>query len=213
MLGSHSSPDRLLTPGQRAVVEAAGPRLTAQGLLLVGGTALGFHLGHRRSRDLDWFGPVPATRDLLRWFSGAMVERDETVPARHVILRLPATKVELVGASIRREGAVEILPGVCIPALEECAALKMAAAVNRGRRRDLVDVAFLLRSGLTARRLCELVEARFPGRITRGALLKQLLSFRQRPLFDGTSPVDLLDPLDPEILIAEVERAFAALFP
>jgi len=207
------SPERVFTTAQAQVVRTIGPRLADHGLVLAGGTALACHLGHRRSRDLDWFGPVPATPEVLRWFPAAAIERDEHAPTRHVVLRLEDLKIELVAASLRREGGVEVFPHVPIPALEECAALKMAAAINRGRRRDLVDVAFLLRHGYTAEALCALVVARFPGRIAKPELLKRLLQFRARPLWDGQAPVDLLDPIDPDLLITEVERAFAALLP
>ena len=213
MPSSPWSPEQALTPEQAALARAAGPCLGDWGLLLAGGTALSCHLGHRRSRDLDWFGPVPETATILRVFPGAVVERDEHQPGRHVILRCPGTKVELVGATMRHEGKVEILPGVAIPALEECAAMKMAAAINRGRRRDLVDVAFLLRHGYTAASLCDLVVARFPGRIARVDCIKRFLLFRTRPLWDGQAPVDLIVPEDVDGLVTFAESAFARLMP
>jgi excisionase family DNA binding protein len=45
----------ILGAAQRRVLGVLGPRVTAHGFYLGGGTALALRLGHRRSVDFDWF--------------------------------------------------------------------------------------------------------------------------------------------------------------
>jgi len=59
---------------QRVALEKLGPIATKAGFYLAGGTALGLRLGHRQSRDLDWFRPKGM---------GPTEELVQTIQARH----------------------------------------------------------------------------------------------------------------------------------
>ena len=56
----------ILSGKQRKVLKQVGYFCLNQGFYLAGGTALSIRLGHRRSRDFDWFTPagIPAPLDL-----------------------------------------------------------------------------------------------------------------------------------------------------
>ncbi len=135
-------PGDILTPEQKSALE----RLTAAGVgtayYLAGGIGLALHLGHRRSRDFDFFSP----------------QGSPAVPLRDRLLRLPGFRV-----SDEREGtlhaildgvvvsfldypypllqpAAELLPRLPVASLPDLAAMKLSAIVARGRRRDFVDL-------------------------------------------------------------------------
>ena len=50
---------KVLTHDQKRVLKQLGPFTFQQDFYLAGGTALAIHLGHRRSRDFDWFTTRP----------------------------------------------------------------------------------------------------------------------------------------------------------
>jgi Nucleotidyl transferase AbiEii toxin, Type IV TA system len=47
--------DEVLDPEKRRVIALQGAMVHEQSFFLAGGTGLGLRLGHRLSRDIDWF--------------------------------------------------------------------------------------------------------------------------------------------------------------
>lgn len=112
---------------------------------LVGGTALGLHLGHRMSVDLDCFGHLGLPDDTeceLRKL-GELSVRNRSERIRSYIIR--GVQVDLVDYPYPwLEDAVED-QGIRLAAVPDIAAMKVAAVTNRGAKKDFVDLAFLLR--------------------------------------------------------------------
>ena len=117
---------------------------------LAGGTGLALHLGHRFSVDLDFFCPNavavgPEARDALRQaFDDPSLaityDTDGTFVAtwRGVgisYFRLPL--YPLVEPTVDVEGAP-------LATIEEIGAMKLAAVIDRGTRKDMVDLYFIL---------------------------------------------------------------------
>ncbi len=151
-----SSPESRLTELQVAVLQAFFER--DQAFFLTGGAALvGFHLGHRTTKDLDLFTHdvaafergVPILRDVARDLGLAVELRQDAPGFKRAVLSSArdALVVDLVlddtspAPSRERRGKVE----VDTPA--EILANKLTAIVGRCEERDLVDVMFLERSG------------------------------------------------------------------
>lgn len=147
----------LLSPFQRAVLEGFFRR--APGFYLTGGAALaGFHLGHRRTEDLDLF----TTEDVLDTGElalqevatelGANLTRLQTSPDfRRRLLRREAEG--LVVDLVRERAAGGQRPklvqgGVRLDSPEEIFANKLCALLSRSELRDLVDVRALEETGV-----------------------------------------------------------------
>jgi len=117
---------------------------------LAGGTGLALHLGHRFSVDLDFFSGQaeavgPDEREQLR--------RKFDDPTLIITYDKDATFVanwRQVGVSFFRVQQypqvepVHILEGVPVASIEEIGAMKLAAIIDRGTRKDLVDLYFIL---------------------------------------------------------------------
>ncbi len=133
---------------------------------LAGGSGLALHLGHRFSVDLDLFSPDPDavgadTRSILR----------ETLddPSLSITHDKDATFVATwqgVGVSFFRlnlyplvQTPVEV-KGVPLATLEEIGAMKLAAIIDRGIRKDLVDLYYILRR-VPIERLFEVAAAKY----------------------------------------------------
>ena len=121
-----------------------------QRFYLAGGTGLALYLGHRFSVDLDFFSQErnavgPDERDMLR--------RKFDDPTLTITYDKDTTFVaswRQVGLSFFRlqqyplVQPVYILDGVPVASIEEIGAMKLAAIIDRGTRKDLVDLYFIL---------------------------------------------------------------------
>jgi len=117
---------------------------------LAGGTGLSLHLGHRFSIDLDFFSPDesavgPDQRDALRMLLddpslAITYDKDGTFFATWQgvgisFFRLPL--YPLVQAPV-------LLDGIPLATIPEIGAMKLAAIIDRGTRKDMVDLYYLL---------------------------------------------------------------------
>lgn len=149
------SPGSALDPFQQEVLEAFFER--EQRFFLTGGAALaGFHLGHRKTQDLDLFTVeevleegVAALREAVGSL-GASLESLRTAPEFHrflvqkgsdsVVVDLVLDRAPQLGGKLRF-GSVSVDPP------EEILANKLCTLLSRAELRDLVDVRALERAG------------------------------------------------------------------
>lgn len=152
-----ASSDSVLTPFERAFLE----RLFASidGVYLSGGGALGLHLGHRRSLDLDLFtreeaafraalASLPAIAAAL----GARLEILTDAPAfRRLLLTGPdgqTLRVDLVLETAERTGPPPVVArGLRLDPPEEILVNKICTILGRSEPRDLVDLFCLEKAG------------------------------------------------------------------
>ena len=117
---------------------------------LAGGTGLALHLGHRISVDLDLFSNNQEAVNLLqRSVMRTMFE----YPSLSITYDMDTTFVctwHGVDIGFFRLNSyplvtpVTLLDGVPIASIEEIGAMKLAAIIGRGTRKDLVDLYYIL---------------------------------------------------------------------
>lgn len=135
----------ILTRTQKRVLKQFGPKLTARGFYLAGGTALAIHLGHRRSVDFDWFtldsiGDGLALAQQLRAegipFNSSAVAPDTlhgTVSSVRVsLIRYPYPLLEPAVEWQELQSA--------LASLADLACMKLAAVAQRGSKKDFIDI-------------------------------------------------------------------------
>ena len=132
-------------------------------LRLVGGTALALQLGHRNSVDLDFFGVVETNaeeikNDLIsKGFNVNSKLKSKTIN----ILVVDGVKVDIVGGfSNWIEPPIET-EGIRMAGLKDIAAMKLHAITNRGRKKDFIDLYFLLQH-FSLKQMLELYEKKYP---------------------------------------------------
>ncbi len=192
-------------------------------MFLTGGTALGaFHLGHRRSDDLDLF-----TRD--RGAFDARVKEFQVLMADE---RLPVTH-GTAGVGFRRfvvsdgaeqlpvDLAVDTAPALAPPlvaenrlevdSLDDIAANELATILGRSELRDYVDLYFLARHGVDLLALLPAAQRKD------GGLDAATLAFVLSEVKVNRAPEGLEEPITREQLQAFVDdlrtRLAAAAFP
>jgi hypothetical protein len=132
---------------------------------LAGGSALAYHLGHRRSNDLDLFS---GNRDVD--LAALRRELEGSLPDLEVAAQSDATlKVKLAGEPIDivsypyppLEPPTAGPEGFPIAGLTDIAAMKLAAISLRGIRRDFWDLHEIVRRGFTLHEAARAYVARF----------------------------------------------------
>ncbi|MBI3537095.1 MAG: nucleotidyl transferase AbiEii/AbiGii toxin family protein [Chloroflexi bacterium] len=140
-----------LTLATRAAFEKASTLPFIQQFYLAGGTGLALHLGHRYSVDLDFFSADADavggdTRSTLR-----ATFDDATFTITHDKDATFVAEWHGVGISFFRLNLYPlvqtplVLNGVPLATIEEIGAMKLAAIIDRGTRKDLVDLYYILK--------------------------------------------------------------------
>lgn len=131
---------------------------------LAGGTAIAFHLRHRRSNDLNLFGPANASFEPFQ----AMTRAD---PAAAQVVRLgeATLQMEVVGVPVDvvrypyplLEKLIVGPGGFPTASLMDLATNKLAAISTRGLRRDFWDLFAIAQTGISLADACGAYVRRF----------------------------------------------------
>lgn len=117
------------------------PHLPAQ-LELGGGTAVAVHLGHRESRDLDFFFyravDLDQVRNMLAGLGAFAVTHESEGTLKGLFSE---TKIEIFDASrLRRLAKPTKVAGLWVASIQDLMAMKIKVMAERGEMRDYFDV-------------------------------------------------------------------------
>ncbi|MDW8267864.1 MAG: nucleotidyl transferase AbiEii/AbiGii toxin family protein [Anaerolineae bacterium] len=139
-----------LTPETRQAFAVAARLPFIGRYYLAGGTGLALHLGHRFSVDLDFFSPAldatgPEERAILRLAFDdpsltISVDQDRSFVATWRGVGISFFNLALYPL-VQEPMLVEDVP---VATIEEIGAMKLAAIIGRGTRKDYLDLYFIL---------------------------------------------------------------------
>ena len=134
-----------IIPETHSLLEKLSTLPVLEDARLVGGTALALQLGHRTSVDLDFFGRINADsedlRDILREVGRVEVA---SVSKNITIFWINGVKVDMVNYPYPWLDLPIVEDGVRLASLNDIAAMKVSAIVNRGTKKDFIDLYTLL---------------------------------------------------------------------
>ncbi len=139
-----------LTPLTQEVFRLLSKSDLVRDFYLAGGTALALHFGHRYSDDLDFFSEEKNALDFARR-SALRSLFDEVLLT--ILYDNDSTFVinwQGIGVSFfcldfyPLVRPVFLVDGIRVASVEEIGAMKLAALINRGNRKDMVDLYFIL---------------------------------------------------------------------
>lgn len=112
---------------------------------LVGGTALALIHGHRKSIDLDFFGPEKIdTYEMVQFFKSIGEVRELRSSRKIDSLFLNNVKIDVVNYPYPWIDGILKDEKIRIASSKEIAAMKIAAITNRGSKKDFYDLNKLL---------------------------------------------------------------------
>jgi predicted nucleotidyltransferase component of viral defense system len=114
---------------------------------LVGGTALALQLGHRKSIDLDIFGQVEEDIEtiVMNLIAEGFDVRVQSNSKNIHVFEINGVKTDIVNYKYYSwiDDMIED-SGVRLASIKDIAAMKVAAIVNKGSKKDFIDMYFLL---------------------------------------------------------------------
>ena len=134
----------ILAEEQRHTLERLASILRGQQLYLAGGTAIAYHLHHRRSLDLDLFGQsIALNLEVVREVLTKSIRNLKVISVSDATLRVrvDTTPVDIVRYPYPPLITPEPGPGnFPVAGLIDLATMKLAAIARRGIRRDFWDL-------------------------------------------------------------------------
>ena len=113
---------------------------------LVGGTALALQLGHRKSIDLDIFGKIAATPEEIQETCAEAGSLEISKTSKNInIYWVDGIKVDCVNYPYEWLEECRVLDGVRLASISDIASMKISAIINRGTKKDFIDLHFLLK--------------------------------------------------------------------
>lgn len=119
--------------------------LDQSGFALAGGTSLALRMGHRLSVDLDFFTHDSFEPEKL--MEELKIKQDciTGMAEGSLQIRINGIKIEFLKHSYPILREIERIEGIKIWSMEDVAAMKINAIVNRGSKKDFYDLAALLK--------------------------------------------------------------------
>jgi hypothetical protein len=156
----------ILTRTQKKVLKLLGPFTHQRGFYLAGGTALAIHLGHRRSRDFDWFTtePIPDAMSLATSIRGEGIPLEVRQVAGGTlngsVSKIPVSFFEYQYPLLRKE---ILWPefGCRLASLSDIAGMKLSAIAQRGQKKDFVDLYALGTKSFSLQQMLSLYQKKF----------------------------------------------------
>ena len=156
----------ILTASQSKVLRKLGPLATERGFYLAGGTALALQLGHRRSRDFDWFcrkrrlDPNALAEDLSN--HGRLTSKEIATRTLHCkVDRVPVSFLSYPYRSLERQVRFADF-GIRLASVRDICCMKLAAVGDRGSKKDFIDIyAIGKASGMGIGEMLELYKAKY----------------------------------------------------
>ncbi|MDP3994352.1 MAG: nucleotidyl transferase AbiEii/AbiGii toxin family protein [bacterium] len=149
-----------------------------EGVYLAGGTALAIQLGHRTSLDFDFyskkvFDPQKLSFEFQRRFKDTKVNR---IADGTLILRVNTVDFSMFHYPYELIEKRVYLKGVRLASIPDISAMKLIAIAMRGKRRDFIDIYYLLQR-YPLSKLLKFAEQKYPNFETL-MILKGLIFFK-----------------------------------
>lgn len=197
-----------IEPGTLQLLKTLQAIPLLQGLRLVGGTALALQLGHRKSVDLDLFGEITAEgfeiRDSLEeHFSVSVIKESKNIK----IYQIEGIKVDIVNYSRYPwiEPPVQE-DGITLAGVKDIAAMKVAAIIGRGTKKDFIDMNRLLQI-FSLKEILDMYMQKYPD----GSLFIALKSLAYFEDAEADPMPFMFDETDWSVVKANIREAIAGV--
>ena len=155
-------PTTLSGPAQAALALLGKNKILPKGTYLAGGSALALHFGHRISVDFDFFTKHSFDADkiaqqLVRAGSFKLTEKgDDTLLGVFNIVKFSLFTYDypLISKTVSFQG-------IQLAGINDIAVMKLAATMDRGTKKDFVDLYFLSKHGIIIDELFKLYDKKY----------------------------------------------------
>lgn len=161
---------------------------------LVGGTAIAFHLGHRRSLDFDLFCQTGLVKSQIRnkliHFPFKQIKLFEDIDQVHFLIN--DIKITFFSFPYPIQHPIKAGQFISMPTLLTLASMKAYALGRRAKWKDYVDLFFILRDHYTIEEVSNEATNNF-GQLFSEKLFREQLAFHKD--INYTEPIESLVPI------------------
>jgi hypothetical protein len=135
-----------LTPAAWQLIKKISQVVSDHGFILAGGTAVALHRGHRSSEAFDFFTNRSFKTDELHGAINKLGLSIETLQEETgtLTLSIDGMKVSFFHSARQFLEKTSMLHGIPVAGLLDIASMKLAAIMQRGAKRDFVDLYWIL---------------------------------------------------------------------
>ncbi|MFN3489220.1 MAG: nucleotidyl transferase AbiEii/AbiGii toxin family protein [Emticicia sp.] len=167
---------------------------------LVGGTALSLQIGHRISVDIDLFTNEPFDSIMLSAELKQKYNFKENLNRGYFLQgEIDGVKVDVLKYPYKPLNPTIEIENVRMVVLADIASMKMAAITNRGRKRDFIDLFFLLKQ-FSLKQIIDWYQQKYDAEIF--MLLQSLVYFDDA---DGDIDLNMIEKIDWQIVKETIE--------
>lgn len=167
---------------------------------LVGGTALSLQIGHRISVDIDLFTNEPFDSIMLSAKLKQKYNFKENLNRGYFLQgEIDGVKVDVLKYPYKPLNPTIEIENVRMVVLADIASMKMAAITNRGRKRDFIDLFFLLKQ-FSLKQIIDWYQQKYDAEIF--MLLQSLVYFDDA---DGDIDLNMIEKIDWQIVKETIE--------
>lgn len=155
-----------LSERQLVLLKKLGPYMKEHEFYLGGGTAIAIMLGHRKSVDLDWFTPepIPDPQGLSRQLTSANIQHSVTsIEQGTLYIRAQGIRVSLMEYRypLLRPFVVWKETDCQLASLDDLACMKLSTILQRGSKKDFIDIYALMKKHRNLTQLIKLYHKRY----------------------------------------------------
>ena len=155
-----------MNPLQEKALRVIGPFASAYGFYLAGGTALALQLHHRRSRDFDFFSPVKFddTTKFVHTIKSAGIDFKVQQIAKGTVFGIAnGVEVSFIEYLYPVLNSIVCDSNYSIEMVDtfDIAAMKASALVQRGMKRDFIDLYALMKSGISIQQMLDAYKMKY----------------------------------------------------
>lgn len=168
---------------------------------LVGGTALSLQIGHRISVDIDLFTNTSFDSTILSAELRQKYNFKEKLNRGYFLQgEIDGVKVDILKYPYKPLNPIIEVEKVRMVVAADISSMKMAAITNRGRKRDFIDLFFLLKQ-FSLKQIIDWYQQKYDTEIF--MLLQSLVYFDDA---DGDIDLNMIEPLDWEMIKKEIAK-------
>ncbi len=184
-------------------LEILKTRGVIEGFYLAGGTALALHLGHRISYDLDFFSELEFNPDKL------VMELKESGSFEVDIVKKDTVSGFFNGVKLsffyypyRLLSDFKYYDGIKIAGISDIGCMKIVAVVNRGAKRDFVDLYFICKEVFSLGELIGFYEKKY------GDISSSLINIKKGLVYFDDADMDEMPRMIKKVRWSDVKRYF-----
>ncbi|MBU2564556.1 nucleotidyl transferase AbiEii/AbiGii toxin family protein [Patescibacteria group bacterium] len=185
--------DEILNQNQKKIIKKM--EFLKNNFYLAGGTALALQLGHRTSKDFDFYSKKDFDSKKLYLDFKKEFSKDISEPIyseNTLEFKIGITDISFFKYPYNLIGPFDNYKLLLLANIKDIAAMKVEAIIGRGTKRDFIDIYFLIKK-FSLKKILEFTKKKYPETFNEYLCLRSLLYFKDAETKQNRSKIRILN--------------------